>query len=101
MDLAEDSDLEEGLVLAEEWDLDFEGALPPGLMLVWEGEGYQGAAISLVEYPGHLWHGRISRLLILLVQDLVPGRLHIHSTLGHLWRPCRERHPLLGLLLHK
>ena len=40
-------DLEEGSVLAEEWDLDFEGALPPGLMLVWEGEGYQGAVISL------------------------------------------------------
>jgi len=43
MDLAEDS------VLEEEWGLDFEGALPPGLMLVWEGEDYQGVAISLGE----------------------------------------------------
>ena len=43
MDLAEDS------VLEEEWGLDFEGALHPGLMLVGEGEDCQGAGISLVE----------------------------------------------------
>ena len=43
MDLAEDS------VLEEEWDLDFEGVLPPGLMLVWGGEDCQGVGISLVE----------------------------------------------------
>ena len=49
MDSAEASDLEEVSVLAEEWDLDFEGALRPGLMLVWGGEDCRGVAISLVE----------------------------------------------------
>jgi len=42
MDLAEDS------VLEEEWGLDFEAALPPGLILGWEGGDCQGAGISLV-----------------------------------------------------
>ena len=94
-------DLAEGSVLEEEWGLAFEEALPLGLMLVWEEGGYQGVGISLVAQPGYLWHGRISRLLILLFRDLVPGRPLIHSTLEHLWRPCRERHPLLELLPHK
>ena len=43
MDLAEDS------VLEGEWGLDFEGVLPPGLMLAGEGEDCQGVVISLVE----------------------------------------------------
>ena len=42
-------DLEEVSVLAEEWDLDFAGALLPGLMLVGVGKGYQGVGTSLVE----------------------------------------------------
>ena len=91
-------DLVEGSVLEEEWGLAFEEALHPGLMLVWEEGGYQGVGISLVEQPGHLWHGHISRFLILLIRDLVPGKPHIRSTLEHLWR---ERHPLLALLLRK
>ena len=94
-------DLVEGSVLEEEWGLAFEEALPPGLMLVWEGEDCQGVVISLVEQPGHLWHGRISRPLILQTRDLVLGKPLIHSTLEHLWRPCRVCHPLLALLLRK
>ena len=96
-------DLEKGedSVLEEEWGLDFEEALLLGLILIGEEGDCQGAGISLVEQPVHLWQGRISRLLTLLIRDLVLGRPLIHSTLEHPWLPCQECRPLLELLPRK
>jgi len=62
-------DLEKGEDFLEEaWGLDFEEALPPGLILVGEEGDCRGAGISLVEQPVHRWRGRISGLLTLLTE---------------------------------
>ena len=45
-------DLEEVMVVEAAWDLDFGGALPPGLMSVWEEEDCRGVAtFSEAQHP--------------------------------------------------
>ncbi len=55
-------DLEEVTVVEEAWGLDFEGALPLGLMLVWEEEDCRGVGTFSVERRVHLGHGQCRRL---------------------------------------
>jgi len=58
-------DLEGVLVAGEVWEvwaLDFEEALPPGLMLVWEEEDCRGVGTSSVEQWVYLGHGQRRRL---------------------------------------
>jgi len=50
-------DLEEVMVVEEAWDLDFGGALPRGLMLVWAEGDCQGVGTSSVEQRVYLGHG--------------------------------------------
>ncbi len=55
-------DLEEVTVVEGAWDLDFGEALPPGLMLVWEGEDCRGVGTSSVEQRVYLGHGQRPKL---------------------------------------
>jgi hypothetical protein len=89
MDMVED--LEEG----EDGDSVSEEALPLGLMLAWEEEGYRGVAISSVELQERLPR-RFIHLTVVLGLRLIMEEWHIQELchmvmVGHLW----ESIPLL------
>jgi len=86
MDTVED--LEEGEVDGEvDGDSVSEEALPPGLLLAWEGEDCRDVAISSVELRECLSHRVILLMAALGLCPMVMAE--------HLWGQCREPIPML------
>ena len=94
MDMVED--LEEGEV---DGDLASEEALPPGLMLAWEGEDCRDVAISSVELRECLSHQLIPLMVdlglcLIMGEQLIRELCHM-VMLEHLWGQCQEPVPML------
>jgi len=96
MDTVEDLEEGEGEV---DGDSVSEEALPPGLLLAWEGEDCRDVAISSVELRECLSHRVILLMAALglcpiMEEWLIRELLHMVMA-EHLWGQCREPIPML------